>query len=188
MASREELTEQRNSRFLALLKPIHADCQRWAYHLAQNADDAEDILAQSILSALEHLHLLKNERAFKTWMFRIIHNHYRLWIRRLKREPEPVDPEVLPLLGGHVEGWVERSEMTRTLKRALRRLSPDQCQMLVLFEVLEFSIREISEVLGKHEVAVRVTLSRARDRMRVLLEQEGVSPPPSGMEPVSGEE
>jgi RNA polymerase sigma factor (sigma-70 family) len=182
MSLPQEPTEQRNARFLALLEPVYSDCQRWAYYLAQNEADAQDILSQAVVSALESLHQLKNDGAFKTWMFRIINNHFRMLIRGRKREPEPVDPEILPVIGKGTGGEVESGELQQTLKRLLGRLSPDQRQALVLFEVDGLSIREISVVLAKSEVAIRVTLSRARERFKALLKEAGIFPGPSGLE------
>ncbi len=183
MASQQELTDARNARFSALLRPVFADCQRFSYHLAQNEADAQDILSQAIVSALENLHQLKNDGAFKTWMFRIINNHFRMLIRGRKREPEPIDPEILPRQKQDGDDFVERSERKQVLQRALSKLSPDQRQTLVLFEVDGLSIREISTVLSKSEVAIRVTLSRARERLKKLLKAEGVNFGPEGPEP-----
>jgi RNA polymerase sigma-70 factor, ECF subfamily len=183
MASQQELTDARNARFSALLKPVFADCQRFAYHLTLNEPDAQDILSQAIVSALENLHQLKNDGAFKTWIFRIINNHFRMLIRGRKREPEPIDPEILPRQKQDGDDFVERDERKQVLQRALSKLSPDQRQALVLFEVDGLSIRETSEVLGKSEVAIRVTLSRARERLKTLLTAEGISPGPDGLEP-----
>lgn len=186
MASQQELTNARNARFSALLKPVFADCQRFSYHLALNEADAQDILSQAIVSALENLHQLKNDGAFKTWMFRIINNHFRMLLRGRKREPEPIDPEMLPRHKQDGDDFIERNERQRTLQRALSKLSPDQRQALVLFEVEGLSIRETSEVLAKSEVAIRVTLSRARERLKTLLSAEGIGPEPGGSEPEPG--
>ena len=114
MASQQELTHERNRRFLALLKPVYRDCQRWAFSLTQNIDDAEDVLAQSVMTALEHIHQLKTEAAFKTWMFRIIVNTHRLMLRQLKRTPEPMEQEKLERMAretlGSREGQISIDE------------------------------------------------------------------------------
>jgi RNA polymerase sigma-70 factor (ECF subfamily) len=176
MASWQELTHERNRRFLALLKPVYRDCQRWAYSLTQNFDDAEDVLSQSIMTALEHIHQLKTEAAFKTWMFRIIVNTHRLMLRQLKRSPEPMDEDKLERASPRDDQWVERSERAAVVRRVLNRMSPDQRQALVLFEREGLSVREVSEVMGKKQGAVRVLLSRARVRMAELLRREGIDP------------
>jgi RNA polymerase sigma-70 factor (ECF subfamily) len=58
----------------------------------------------------------------------------------------------------------------------LEQLSPEQREALVLFEVHGLSIREVSEVLGKKEGAVRVLLHRARERLEELLRKAGINP------------
>lgn len=171
MASQQELTDDRNARFLELLEPIYRDCERWAYSRTQNRSDAEDVLSQSILTALESFHQLKNEAAFKTWIFRIISNTHRLQIRQSKRSPDPVDPEILSSAPSQTEEWTLQQERSRVVRQVLSRLSEEQRNGLMLFEMFNFSIKEVAEILGKKEGAVRVLLHRARDRMAAMLDE-----------------
>jgi RNA polymerase sigma-70 factor (ECF subfamily) len=176
MRLQPELTSERNARFLALLKPVYADCQRWAYSLTQDVVDAEDVLGQSVLTGLSKIHQLKKDGAFKTWMFRIIANTHRLWLRSRKRQPQVMDPESLPQRGPRDDNWAERLDRADTVRRLLGRLSSEQRQALVLFELDGMSIREVSSVMGKKETAVRVLLHRARQRLSDLLKLEGIVP------------
>jgi RNA polymerase sigma-70 factor (ECF subfamily) len=174
MDLRQELTEQRNTRFLALLQPIHEDCQRWAFHLTRNQVEAEDVLSEALTSALLNLNQLKNDGAFKTWMFRIINNTYRMSLRRGKRPVDLVDPSDL----GHVKSDKPdsylRDERSRAVRQALEKMAPEQREALWLFHVHGLSSREVSEVLGKQEGAVRVMLTRARDRLAQQLRAMGM--------------
>lgn len=172
-------TNERNRRFTELLEPVYTDCQRWAYHLAQNYSDAEDILSQAVLSALASFHQLKNEDAFKTWMFRIIHNAFKLWLRSNKRQPDAVNPQDLSYKSPADE-WTAHLQRTQLVRQLLGRLADDQREALVLFELQELSVKEAAQVLGKKETAVRVTLHRARARLKGLLEEAGVSPEGEG--------
>jgi len=176
MASQHELTDARNARFLALLEPVYADCERWALSLTRNEPDAADVLSEAVMTALQGIHLLKKDGAFKFWMFRIIMNAYRMQLRSRKREPDAVDPELMPALGPRDDHWVERGEQAKTVRLTLEQLSPEQREALVLFEVHGLSIREVSEVLGKKEGAVRVLLHRARERLEELLRKAGINP------------
>ena len=76
MVLQQQLTDERNARFLKLFKPVKADCERWVMHLAQDATVAEDMLQQAILMGLQSIHQLKNDIVFKAWMFRIIRNAF----------------------------------------------------------------------------------------------------------------
>lgn len=171
MATQQELTDDRNQRFLELLEPIYKDCERWAFSRTQNRVDAQDVLQQSILTALESFHQLKNEAAFKTWIFRIISNTHRLMIRQSKRSPDPVDPEILSSVHSQAEEWEAQQERSRVIRQVLSRLSEEQRNGLMLFEMFNFSIREVAEILGKKEGAVRVLLHRARDRVAAMLDE-----------------
>ena len=169
MASQQELTDARNTRFLDLLKPVYGDCERWAFYLAKNSNDAEDVFSESIKTGLEKIHQLKNDGAFKTWMFRIIANTYRLWLRSNKRQPEAMAPEILTAVAPREEDLDEQARRAELVRQALSKLSEEQRQGLVLFEMENFSIREISRVMGKKEGAIRVLLTRARQRLAALL-------------------
>ena len=169
------MTDDRNQRFLDLLKPIQSDCERWAYRLAGNRDDAQDILQQSILNGLVHFDQLRDPDRFKQWMFRIIRTTFEMRLRSGKRLPEPMTPEDLAARIGS-EGEQSLNDRSKAVQEVLKQLSPEQAQALWLFEVEGFSGREISAVLGKSEGAVRVMILRSRERMKELLRKAGIEP------------
>jgi len=170
MASGDELTRRRNERFLGLYRPVKADCERWAYSLTRDYVVAEDILQQSIMVGLENLHQLKNEGAFKTWMFRIIRRNHLLRIRADKRQATPVDPEGLGSIRQEGEDLDKADQRRKVVTIILNRLSPEQSQALVLFEMEDLSIREVAQVMEKPEGAVRVLLHRARIRFAEIFD------------------
>jgi RNA polymerase sigma factor (sigma-70 family) len=174
MTSQRELTDERNTRFMALLQPVYRDCQRWAYTLTGNAVDAEDVLEEGILTALKSIHQLKSDEAFKTWMFRILRTTHLQLLRR----KNPVDL----LEAGELDKQAsvapdhQRSETAELVHGALAKLAPEQRMALELFELHELSIREVANVMGKAETAVRVQLHRARSRMAEMLRAAGLDP------------
>jgi RNA polymerase sigma-70 factor (ECF subfamily) len=169
------MTDDRNERFLALLKPIQADCERWAYRLAGNRDDAQDILQQAILNGLTHFFQLRDQSLFKWWMFKIIRTTFEMGLRAGKRRPEPVAPEDLSNRIGSADEQ-DLSDKGRAVREMLKQLSPEQAQALWLFEVEGFSGREISQILGKSEGAIRVMILRSRERLKELLRKAGIAP------------
>jgi RNA polymerase sigma-70 factor (ECF subfamily) len=174
MTSQQELTDERNSRFMSLLQPVYRDCQRWAYTLTGNGVDAEDVLEEGILTALKSIHQLKNDDAFKTWMFRILRTTHLQLLRR----KNPVDLMEAGELDRHASGAgdMQRSQTAEVVHAALSKLAPEQRMALELFELHELSIREVAGVMGKAETAVRVQLHRARSRMAEMLREAGLDP------------
>jgi RNA polymerase sigma-70 factor (ECF subfamily) len=176
MASASDPTDERNSLFLSLLKPVQADCERWAYRLAGNEVDAQDILQQAILSGLTRLGQLRDQSKFRAWMFEIIRTHWKMGLRAGKRIPDPVAPEDLAGLTGGEGEFASLGDQARAVRKLLMQLSPEQAQALWLFEVEGFSSQEIAKILAKNDGAVRVLLLRARERFKALLEKAGISP------------
>jgi RNA polymerase sigma-70 factor (ECF subfamily) len=169
------MTDDRNERFLALLKPVQGDLERWAYRLAGNKDDAQDILQQAVLSGLTHFSQLRDPSTFKWWMFKIVRRAFAMGLRVGKRLPDPVAPEDLAnRIGSADEQGL--GDKARGVREVLKQLSPEQAQALWLFEVEGFSGREISQILGKSEGAVRVLILRAKDRLKDLLRKAGIEP------------
>ena len=174
MVSQQQLTDERNRRFMNLLEPVHTDCQRWAYTLARDKVVAEDVLAQAILTGLTNIHQLREDGAFKSWMFRIIANTFRQSLRRESRQPEAMPPEDLGFRSPRDDEWTEREARSRMLWAAVEKLSPDQREALLLFEVHGLSIKEACTVMNKKDSAVRVLLHRARQRLAELLKRDGI--------------
>ncbi len=174
MVSQQDLTDDRNRRFMNLLEPVHTDCQRWAYTLTRDKVAAEDVYAQAILTGLVNIHQLKQDGAFKSWMFRIIVNTFRQSLRKESRQPESMPPEDLGFRSPRDDEWTDREARSRVLWAAIERLSPDQRQALVLFEMHGLSIKEICSVMDRKDSAVRVLLHRSRQRLAELLRRDGI--------------
>jgi len=77
------------------------------------------------------------------------------------------------------DDWAQQIDQRAVVAKVLSQLSPDQRRALVLFEQHGLSIREVSEVMGKKETAVRVLLHRSRQRTAELLKREGIDVFPS---------
>jgi len=175
MTSQQELTDARNARFMNLLQPVYGDCQRWAYTLTGNQVDAEDVLEDGILTALKSFHQLKNEDAFKTWMFRILRTS-ALQRHRRASPAELLEPVELDRQAPGRESGIAQRETAELVHGCLAKLAPEQRMALELFELHELSIREVAQVMGKAETAVRVQLHRARIRMAEMLREAGLDP------------
>ena len=62
------------NRFLSLLKPCYSDALKYCRALCvkRSQDDAEDVLQQSLLKALENFDSLNEKSKFRSWFFTII--------------------------------------------------------------------------------------------------------------------
>jgi len=128
---------------------------------------AEDITAMTFLKALAALPRFREqgeglESTFKVWLYAIARNVISNERRRHRRHPE--DPIELALDLRAPDDPAATAETRLEARRALAavmELPPERRQAVVLRFVNELSAREIGEIMGKSEGAVRVLIHRA---------------------------
>jgi RNA polymerase sigma-70 factor (ECF subfamily) len=157
-------------KFLELLEPAYSDAVKYCRALCSNlsADDAEDVLQQALLKALESLESLNDRDKFRSWFFKIITRVFYTHLRRhFWRRFLPMDTH--PGIGEMPEVYdrIERNEDASTLMKALSKLSARERSAVLLYEIAGFSIEEIASVQNDNSLsAVKSRLSRARRKLR----------------------
>jgi RNA polymerase sigma factor (sigma-70 family) len=150
----------------------------FALRRSDRSEDAADVVAETFLVAWRRLAHVPPEPETRPWLYgvarRVLANHRRGDRRRttlgdrLRRELVAAVPD----LSGEV---AQRTDVDVAMKRLSGR--DQEVLELHLWEGLE--PREIGEVLGLVSTTVRPRLSRAKARLRELLD-EGNDPDPPG--------
>lgn len=131
--------------------------------------DAEDLVQDAFLRALDRLPLLDPNRPFGPWFFTLLRNLgiNQLRAKRVRHtEPELLDaasPDALP------DEEMERAEVRERFDAALAALTPRQREIVMLFEVEGWKGAEIAEHLGLTPENVRWHLHQAKKSLRVSL-------------------
>jgi RNA polymerase sigma-70 factor, ECF subfamily len=140
-----------------------------ARRLMQDPDDADDLVQEAFLRALEKIGSFDLARAFEPWFTRLLVN-LGLDQRRKQavRRTEAQDPDLFP--GGvRPDRQVERNELQQLLNRALEALPDRQRLVVSMFEVDGLSTEEVASVLNISQVTVRWHLHQARRTLRESL-------------------
>jgi len=140
-----------------------------ARRLMQDPDDADDLVQDAFLRALERIGSFDVSRAFEPWFTRLLVN-LGLDLRRKKvvRRTEMYDPESFAG-GARPDRDTELSELRSSLDRALQAL-PDRQRLIVsLFEIDGRSTEEIAGMLKVSQVTIRWHLHQARRTLREIL-------------------
>lgn len=164
------------AKFTVLLKPHYNDALKYSKALCAGwqAYEAEDVLQQSFLLALENFESLKDESKFRSWFFKIITTTFYTAIRKhFWRKFLPMDDNF-----AYIENMPDvydralQSESRILLNKALNKLNAKERAALLLFEIAGFSIEEITAIQNEKSLsAVKSRLSRARSRLRKLVEE-----------------
>lgn len=164
-----------SSHFLELLKPDYNDALKYCRALCAgwSADDARDVLQQSLLKGLESFGFLKDEDKFRSWFFKIITREFynsvrkHFWKRFLPLETNSYVSEM-----PDVFNMIENNEKKLLLSKALSKLSVKERSAVLLYEIGDFSIEEIMNVQNENSLsAVKSRLSRARKKLKNIIER-----------------
>jgi RNA polymerase sigma-70 factor (ECF subfamily) len=162
------------------------------YCMTGNAADAEDIVQEAFVKALENPYL-NTEGSLRPWLVRVAMNLSRDHLRKRQRRgydgpwlpsPVPTDDEtdLDPPAAATADSLATRYDLLESISLAfllaLEALTTAQRAVLLLREVFDYSTTEAAELLAITENTVRVTLYRARrvmqayDRERLSFVQE----------------
>lgn len=143
------------------------------YRMLGCAADADDVVQDAFEKALKHPPE-DASRPLRPWLVRVTMNTARDHLRRRRRRPYegpwlpgPVETDSLPALAAaDAEArYGELESVSVAFLTALEHLSPGQRSVLLLRDVLGYSVRETAESLEIGEANVKTTLHRARARM-----------------------
>lgn len=148
----------------------------YRYHMAHTANvkDAEDLTSQTFMAAFEGIRSYRGSGSFAAWIMGIASRKRALFFRGSRPEV-PLDAALhIPTPGLPTDkAATQRLQMER-VQHALRQLSPERSEALILCYFGGLSTAEAGCVLGKSGAAVKMLLSRGlrdlRERTSLMLE------------------
>lgn len=149
----------------------------YIYYRVSNHHDAEDLTARTFQQALSHIGRYVNRGVpFSAWLYRIAHNIVANWYRaRSRRKFISLDDLIVLSSRGKTapDTIAERNEERAILLRAIRRLPEDRQQLLILKFTDRHSNREIGQIMGRTEGAIKSLYHRTLLALRDELQEEG---------------
>ena len=145
-----------------------------AYLITGSVEDAMDATQNAFINAYERLHTFDPTYRFFSWIYRIVINQSLNLVDRRKNQTELGD-ETPAKSRGPAEIF-DSTEARGHLKKALLDLDSNYRTVIVLKHLEGFSYREIGELLDIPEKTVKSRLFTARQRLRVILTEQGFAP------------
>jgi RNA polymerase sigma-70 factor (ECF subfamily) len=168
--------DSRTAYFERAIWPHSRAAYNFARWLVRNDQDAEDIVQESLLKALEAVHTMRG-REVRPWLFAIVRNTA---INFLRRKKPVIDADMSESIDQHKDSAPdpERSLIAQSRREsvssAIARLQPEFREALVLREIEGLAYKEIGFVLKIPIGTVMSRLSRARNLLAQELIREGV--------------
>jgi RNA polymerase sigma-70 factor (ECF subfamily) len=141
-------------------------------------ETAEDLAHEVFLSAWQNIANYEFRGfPFSSWLYRIANNavidYYRTWksTQALETIPEEFFSETPEL-----DNEIDKSIDLKVVRHALAKLENDQQNVLIMKFVDDLSNKEIADIIGKSEGAVRVIQHRALKQLKKHIDA-GIYPP-----------
>lgn len=145
---------------------------RIAWSWCHDSYQADDLVQETIARALAKIDSLREESRLQVWLTQILANLHRDHYRRVQPdtglESDTLRAEDDP------ENAANRSQLIIRTRQAIEMLKDDQRQVLTLVDIAEFSYADTASILNVPVGTVMSRLSRARMRMRNILQQQGI--------------
>jgi len=178
--SLEALQSGDQAEFARLVDAYSTQIYRLALKMLGNEQDAEDVLQNTFMKALQSIEKFEGRSSISTWLYRVAVNEALMALRRQKPtisvamdyeddEDELQHPTQFTDWCCLPERDLMTEEARKHLDQAIRCL-PEKLQVVFLLRDIEgLSIRETSEALDLTETAVKTRLLRARLNLREQL-------------------
>ncbi len=148
-------------KFTELVLESESTLYRVSMSMLKNETDCEDAVQSAILAAYEKLDTLKKEEFFKTWLVRILINACNKQLRARTRTIS---------LSEYTDTPVISHDRDIDVKLALEQLPVKIREVIVLFYMEDFSVKEISCILKIPSGTVKSRLSKGRKLLEISME------------------
>ncbi|RYY78695.1 MAG: sigma-70 family RNA polymerase sigma factor [Comamonadaceae bacterium] len=151
-----------------------AGLRRYARALTGDTWAADDLVQDTLERACGRWQLWTAGTDLRAWLFTLMHNLFIDGARRaVRQQGQRVDiDDVADELAAPPSG----AESAADLQRCLLRLPDDQREVLLLVTLQDLGYEEVARITGVPVGTVMSRLSRARSRLRELMEGRGASP------------
>jgi RNA polymerase sigma-70 factor (ECF subfamily) len=160
----------------------YKDRIHWLVRRMVGGPDDEDLTQEVFIKVYRALPGFRGGSSFKTWIFRIAHNHCLSDLRNKARRGEHLSIEeegdekihcLLPDTRSDLEREIEKRDLSQSIRTLMERLPPQYREVLTLFYIEQARYEEIAEIMGIPLGTVKTHIHRARLRLRDLLLAEG---------------
>jgi len=151
--------------FAQMYETVYIDLYRFALCLMRNKQDAEDAVSEAVLKAYENLRKLKDEAAFKSWIFTITANTCKSRLREAeKKKNESIEEALISTPAEEVDYG-----LSIDVRRAFTVLNEEEQTIIGLSVFGGYSSKEIGQILGLKDNTVRSKKVRALEKMECVL-------------------
>ncbi len=148
-----------------LVHDVRTDLHRYCTRMVGSSIEGEDVVQDVLAKAFYQLSELGGVANLRGWLFKVAHNKSLDHLRRYDRK-HVASLESEMAAPGKVDA-LEQAELATLGLSYFAKLTPMQRSCVILKDVLDYSLSEISEVLDSSVAATKGALHRGRASLRL---------------------
>lgn len=162
--------------FSLLYEMVYEDLYRMALYTLGNPHDAEDMVSDTVLDAYAQIGSLRDETAFRGWIFKILSNKCKRKIKEYVGQREhmvaELSEETFSMNGGYLgqQDEIEQLLDRQELVQAFLSISKEERLLVTMAVYGGYDSREIGRILHMNRNTVRSKYNRALKKMKKCLE------------------
>lgn len=154
------------------------EVKRFVYTYLHNEADTDDITQEVFVTVYLRLSTFKGKSSLKSWIYSIAANKCKDHLRghRLRQSKliERITRQPISLQLNEVPEEYQQSTIKEGIFEKIMELPIKYREVVILYYFKELSIKEISFILKVKEPTLQSRLSRARSKLRDLINEGGI--------------
>ena len=190
MSEKEDVQLAQSGDFTAFNRLIASNKSKLyalAYKMTGNQLDAEDIVSETLVKAIDNIDKFRGESAFGTWLYSIALNQSRALLAKQKQvDLKPIE-EYLPTKTADemhsgssfsLFDWddphqkLESAELKAIINQAITELPVKYREVFILRYIEELSIKEIAKIINESVASTKSRVLRAKLAARDYLSKQ----------------
>jgi RNA polymerase sigma factor (sigma-70 family) len=155
---------------LARIEACIPALRRYARVLLHSPQDADDLVHDTLVRALDKLHARPDDADVTPWLFAIMHNLFVSPMCRAKVPRQNTSPIDVKTTAVPIREHEDDAQRWQDVMRAFNTMPEDQRVVLLLVSIEKFSYGEVARILRIPLGTVMSRLTRARERLRSLMQ------------------
>lgn len=150
--------------FVRLFTPLKHNLYNYIIKSLNFSPDGDDLFQETSIKAFKYFPSFRQQGNFKSWIFTIAHNlikdHYK------KKKTIQLDSE------DHLAGYTMETEnpSVKEIYLLAESMKPKRREIFFLYYDQEFTVREISRIIGESVYAIKFHLYQGRQHIKKQLE------------------
>lgn len=162
---RQVMLNSKGAEARQLFKESYQALFRYFISNTNSKESAEDLSQATLVKIAQHITSFEFRSSYRTWMYRIAHNQL---VNHYKHEAI-VTRSISSAEDGFIDAYGSAGDfagahdLLQGYLQAIAKMTDDQRQAFLLFELNDLSYQEIADIVGTTTGTVKSRISRARD-------------------------